>query len=580
MLQFTERFFEMCENNNLSEQIRKVMHTVNSDNFSFKYYTEHSIQSSILNHKPNAFKVFHLNIRSIELHKVELAFYLEMIKSQFQVILLTETGNANIASIEACFTEYNFFIDPPTRNKGGAGILVRKGIFTEITVLDDYQKSLLCPCMKCEIESKFLRLKTERLEMTVGAIYRHPDGKTTHFNDKFQNTFKNLKDNEICIVGGDINIDLVNIKCEQVANYLDNILTVNMYPVIQAPTRFTDKSSSLIDHILVKLPVKYINNKVTAGNLIHDLTDHLPNFVFIDFNIPQILHRPYIRLMTKNRIAKYKNKFDVLKPLLAISENETYSPDANICFTDLLDNLGNILNDNFPLTKLSRQKAKNYLKPHITPGIRKSISDRNKLYKKYLENKNDYNYNKWKTKRNCVTNTIRAAEISYVKEQLNNRKNKSKALWELFGNILNSKQKCNTNVSKLIINDKIIKNPNDISNAFNKFFCEIGHELASQFDSNENFHKYMPSKIKDSIFLHKITLEEIKEQIRKLDPKKSPGYDEITAKFLQISEDIIVSPLCNIFNMSMSSGIYPDKLKISKSHTYLQKSKSVRCLKL
>ena len=84
-------------------------------------------------------------------------------------------------------------------------------------------------------------------------------------------------------------------------------------------------------------------------------------------------------------------------------------------FPDLLENLGNILNDNFPLTKLSRQKAKNYLKPHITSGIRKSISDRNKLYKKYLENKSDYNYNKWKIKRNCVTNTIRAAEISYVK---------------------------------------------------------------------------------------------------------------------------------------------------------------------
>ena len=153
MLRFTERFFEMCESNNLSEQMTKVMNTVNSVNFNFKYYTEHSIQSSVLNHKPNAFKVFHLNIRSIELHKVELAFYLEIIKSQFQVILLTETGKANIASIEACFPEYNFFLDPPTRNKGGAGILVRKNCFSEITVLDEYQNNLICPCIKGDVES-------------------------------------------------------------------------------------------------------------------------------------------------------------------------------------------------------------------------------------------------------------------------------------------------------------------------------------------------------------------------------------------------------------------------------------------
>ena len=46
--------------------------------------------------------------------------------------------------------------------------------------------------------------------------------------------------------------------------------------------------------------------------------------------------------------------------------------------------------------------------------------------------------------------------------------------------------------------------------------------------------------------------------------KNSPGYDEVTAKFLQISEDLIAIPLCVIFNMSMSSGVYPDKLKIAK----------------
>ena len=478
--------------------------------------------------------------------------------------MLTETGNANIASIEACFTEYEFFLNPPNRNKGGAGILVRKNCFSEINVIDEYETNLICPCTKCEIESKFLRLKSQKLEIIVGAIYRHPDGKTTHFNEKWQNTFKNLKDNEICIVGGDINIDLININCEQVSNYLDNIMSVNMYPVIQAPTRFTDRSSTLIDHILVKLPAKYINNKVTAGNLIHDLTDHLPNFVFIDFTIPLILNRPYIRLLTKRKIASYKAKFLEIKPLLSINNNEICTPDVNNCFTDFIEHLGNIYNDNFPLTKLSRQKAKDYLKPHITSGIRQSITDRNRLYKKYLENKSDYNYNKWKNKRNNVTNIIQAAEISHVKEQLNNRGNKSKSLWKLFGKILNNKQKGNTKVSKLNINGKTINNSHDISNAFNKFFCEIGPELASKIDVNNIFYNYMPSKIKDSIFLHIITLNEVKKEISKLDPKKSPGYDDVTAKFLQISEDLIATPLCQIFNMSMSSGIYPDKLKIAK----------------
>ena len=408
-LQNRERFFEMCEANNFSEQMFKVMNIVNSDNFSFKYYTEHSIQSSITNHKVNAFKVFHLNIRSIELHKLELAYYLDTIKTQFQVILLTETGKANIDSIEACFTEYKLFLDPPTGNKGGAGILVRKDCFSEIDVIDNYRLSSNCLCNKCIVESKFLKLKSKSFELTVGAIYRHPNGEIAHFNDSWLNTFKNLKDNEICIVGGDINIDLTNINSSEVVNYLDNILSVNLCPVIQAPTRFNDRSATLIDHILIKLPAKYINNKITAGNLIYDLTDHLPNFAFIDFTAPHLVNRPYTRLMTKRKIENYKAKFPEIEKLLTPTNNELIMSDANCLFANFINKLINTLNENFPLVKLSRQKAKNNLKPHITTAIRNSINDRNKLYKKYLENKTEYNLNRWINKRNNVTNIIKAS---------------------------------------------------------------------------------------------------------------------------------------------------------------------------
>ena len=45
----------------------------------------------------------------------------------------------------------------------------------------------------------------------------------------------------------------------------------------------------------------------------------------------------------------------------------------------------------------------------------------------------------------------------------------------------------------------------------------------------------MPSKM--------ITIEEVKKEIRKLDPKKSPGFDDVTAKYLQISEELFATPL-------------------------------------
>ena len=120
-------------------------------------------------------------------------------------------------------------------------------------------------------------------------------------------------------------------------------------------------------------------------------------------------------------------------------------------------------------------------------------------------------------------------------------------------------------MNKLSINGNDIHEPKNIAGAFNDFFCRIGPKLAQKMSNNNNdFYKYMPSKIRNSIFLHMLTIEDVKKEIRKLVIKKSPGYDEITAKFLQISECIIAKPLCQIFNTSISTGVYPDLLKIAK----------------
>ena len=66
---------------------------------------------------------------------------------------------------------------------------------------------------------------------------------------------------------------------------------------------------------------------------------------------------------------------------------------------NLLQILKKLLDQYFPLVKLSRSKAKD--KPFVTPGIKVSIRHRDKLYQKYLNNKNDINrqiYKKYSNK--------------------------------------------------------------------------------------------------------------------------------------------------------------------------------------
>ena len=56
-----------------------------------------------------------------------------------------------------------------------------------------------------------------------------------------------------CVIAGDLNIDLC--KCSvnnDIAAYVDNLVSNNFMPVILMPTRITARSATLIDHVLLR----------------------------------------------------------------------------------------------------------------------------------------------------------------------------------------------------------------------------------------------------------------------------------------------------------------------------------------
>jgi len=55
----------------------------------------------------------------------------------------------------------------------------------------------------------------------------------------------------------------------------------------------------------------------------------------------------------------------------------------------------------------------------------------------------------------------------------------------------------------------------------------------------------------------------IKSIIDSLKPKKSSGYDKITIKILKAYASLISHPLSYIYNGLLSTGIFPDCLKIA-----------------
>ena len=79
------------------------VNTFTSENYLCKYYDINSFNSRHSNNEHIYPKICHLNIRSLNLHKHDLAAYLECLNCTFDIILLTECGHALKVSIEDIF---------------------------------------------------------------------------------------------------------------------------------------------------------------------------------------------------------------------------------------------------------------------------------------------------------------------------------------------------------------------------------------------------------------------------------------------------------------------------------------------
>ena len=154
------------------------------------------------------------------------------------------------------------------------------------------------------MESLWLKLVLKNEKIIVGCIYRHPNTRLDHFNETYSKYIQKLNKNATCIIGGDFNIDLLQFERNNINEFLATNLENNFTPCITLPTRITEKSATLIDHIYIRLPMQKMQTKVDSGNLFCSITDHLMNFILLETSTKNSKERPYVHLFTKTRIKK------------------------------------------------------------------------------------------------------------------------------------------------------------------------------------------------------------------------------------------------------------------------------------
>ena len=165
-----------------------------------------------------------------------------------------------------------------------------------------------------------------------------------------------------------------------------------------------------------------------------------------------------------------------------------------------------------------------------------------------------------------MTTLIRAAKKTYYAEKLENCKHDAKQTWNILNSVLGRQNRSNL-PSSININNSSNSDPRTISDYFNSYFINIGPNLANKIMrpgvTFQDFLNHIKSPA-SSFFLSPTDKDEILSICKLLKSGTSSGFDDIKTDIIKAVADHVAFPLTHIFNLSLSTGVVPSRLKIAQ----------------
>ena len=541
----------------------------NSDNIGnhCQYYSESDFLEKIKTIDYNHFSTLSLNIRSLPGNWLEFQNFLKASFGTFNptVICLQEIWS------KPCFESFSlpdyhpfhFKIRDPSginRNSGGGvGLWVIKSVSFEPV----NQLSIFIPRV---FESQFIKIKTDKNKYTlVGNIYRPntaPFADIKKFNQtlseilfilKNNSEFKNAQD---IILLGDVNINLLNhASHSDTGIYLDTLLENGLLPLVSLPTRISNNSATLIDHISTNINDKNLDTSI----IVSDVSDHFAVFFLRPLKNCKKEVLPPKKVRVTNERAK--QKFITLLENQSW-ENVTSNFDPISSFKTFFDTIDKCFEESFPEKTVPVRNKSKQNAPWMTSGLHTSRKHKLKLYSKKLRNPTAVNVLKFKEFNSIYTRLTRVSRQKYYDEKFLECSNDCKKTWQTINEVLGKRKSFSDIPNEFESNDKVLSGSLSIANGFNDFFSTIGPNLAKKITKSKNhYSKFLSNPCSEQFVFGNVTPTIIEDALRKLKSKNSAGPDKVSSSLLKFMAGTIMNPLCHIFNLSFKTGYIPSCLK-------------------
>jgi hypothetical protein len=271
---------------------------------------------------------------------------------------------------------------------------------------------------------------------------------------------------------GDFNVDILKYKsCSFASNLIDLLFSLGLIQIVNKPTRCTDHSATLIDHI-------YTNNvnmsEISSYIFVSHLSDHFPVITklneFRKFSHPKVIEQ---RNFSQQNVQNFTT--------ILLNQNWDHVLECNdtqLAYNLFSDTFFNLFNLAFPLTRVKFNRNIHGVEKWMSQGLLISRSNKNRLGKTYADNRSPINRHLFVNYRNVYNRTIRAAKKMYYEKQFIANQSNVKKSWDLIFEVIKKSRKKSNDFSTILINNLPVNDPIVIANEFNKYFVGVASEIA------------------------------------------------------------------------------------------------------
>ena len=355
------------------------------------------------------------------------------------------------------------------------------------------------------------------------------------------------------ILMGDFNFDF-GINLNKKWHNLIELFDLTQF--VSKPTRVTESSSTIIDHIYSTNPENIIESFVPSLSI----SDHFPICFTRKINnkIRKTEH-----ITTRYRSFKNFNEDSFRADLASDLNNFTVDqPDINKDISVWYNIIQKHLDQHAPY-KTSRVKTKKlpeWYNQEIALARRKRDNfKQRKLWADY------------KVFRNKTKDLIRKAKRNHFSDTVTKSKD-TKTIWQHFRKVNNKNISSNSGLpEEIIFDNKRYTKSEDIAAKLNQYFSSIS-EIFKDTDSEQldtDFNKlkhFVDSKVPNNTYfkIPVITSEQVCRIISTLDSSKAIGLDGIGPRIIKLIDHLLSPSIAALINKSMLTGRFPDQFKLAK----------------